>query len=174
MVITSARIWPGADYTRITFESAKPVNYKMTVLSNPDRLVLDLENVSLDASLKSLSDKIQDGDPYIKKVRAANFKPGVVRVVIDLKSEVKPKLSALKPAGDYKHHLMLDVYPLQDPLMALLEPREKPPAEPTVVTPAVTDSDQMASGETPVPVEAVKPAEACRKILPPKRRKSTA
>lgn len=164
VAITSARVWPGADYTRITFESAKPVNYKMTVLSNPDRLALDLENVSLDAPLKSLSDKIQDGDPYIKKVRAANFKPGTVRVVIDLKSEVKPKLSALKPAGDYKHRLMLDVYPLQDPLMALLEP--KPQADAAVVAPALPESAQVATSEAPAPVDAAKPAEPPQETPP--------
>lgn len=164
VAITSARIWPGADYTRITFESAKPVSYKMTLLGNPDRLALDLENVSLDAPLKSLSDKIQDGDPYIKKVRAANFKPGTVRVVIDLKSEVKPKLSALKPAGDYKHRLMLDVYPSQDPLMALVEPRSNVQTEPAVQT----DSTQIVSSDSSVPIDAAIPAEPSTEEAPAK------
>ncbi len=125
--ITAARVWPAADYTRITLESPKVIEHKMTVLSNPDRLVLDLQNVELGAALKTLSGKILSSDPYIKQVRAANFKPGVVRVVIDLKGEVKPSLFALPPTGEYKNRLVLDVYPAQDPLMAMLQEKDKAP-----------------------------------------------
>lgn len=125
IAVTSARVWPAADYTRITLESPQPITYKMISLKDPERLVLDLENVELGAALKSVSDKILSSDPYIKQVRVANFKPGVVRLVVDLKTEIKPSLFALPPAGEYKHRLVLDVYPPQDPLMAMLQDREK-------------------------------------------------
>ena len=54
-------------------------------------------------------------------MRAARNKPGVVRVVLDLKSEVRPQIFPLKPVGDYGHRLVLDLYPVVplDPLMAL-------------------------------------------------------
>jgi N-acetylmuramoyl-L-alanine amidase len=126
ITVTAARVWPAADYTRITLESAKPITHKMMTLKDPDRLVLDLENVELGATLKAVTDKILSSDPYIKQVRVANFKPGVVRLVVDLKSEVKPSLFSLPPAGEYKHRLVLDVYPPQDPLMAMLQDREQP------------------------------------------------
>ncbi|MCX7627518.1 MAG: N-acetylmuramoyl-L-alanine amidase [Methylophilaceae bacterium] len=156
VAITSARVWPGPDYTRITFESARPIDYKMMVLTNPDRIALDLQNVTLSAPLKALADKIEGSDPYIKKVRAANFKPGVVRVVVELKGEASPKLSALKPAGEYKYRLMLDVYPLHDPLMALLQKKDTPSPEVQPTTPVmpepvagdgeiITQSSQMPS-----------------------------
>ena len=140
--VTSARVWPASDYTRITLEAAKPIAHKMTMLQNPDRLVLDLQGVELGGALKSLSSKILASDPYIKQVRAANFKPGTVRLVIDLKSEIKPSLFSLPPAGEYKHRLVLDIYPLQDPLMAMLLERDatkkpiepEPPAQPTMAT----------------------------------------
>jgi N-acetylmuramoyl-L-alanine amidase len=148
VAITSARVWPGADYTRITFEAVKPVNHKLMVLSNPDRLVLDLENIELNATLKAIADKVQGGDPYIKKIRAANFKPGVVRVAIELKSEAKPSLFAVKPAGSYKHRLVLDIYPKSDPLMALLEQQAKEKAESGGWTPNETATSQPA----PLPV----------------------
>lgn len=129
IVIAAARVWPGTDYTRITFESATPISHKMTVLQNPDRLVLDLENVELGATIKTLSDKVQGGDPYIKKIRAAYFKPGVVRVVVDLKAETKPSFFALKPAGEYKYRLVLDIYPKLDPLMTMLDQHAKEQGE---------------------------------------------
>jgi N-acetylmuramoyl-L-alanine amidase len=124
--VTAARVWPAADYTRITLESSQPISHKIMTLKDPDRLVLDLENVELGAALKAVSDKILSSDPYIRQVRVANFKPGVVRLVVDLKSEVKPSLFSLPPAGEYKHRLVLDVYPPQDPLMAMLQDRENP------------------------------------------------
>src|SRR5206468_8847191 len=54
------------------------------------------------------------------------FKPGVVRVVLDLKSEVKPQIFTLAPIGEYGHRLVLDIYPIEplDPIVALLQKRE--------------------------------------------------
>lgn len=125
-VITAARVWPAQDYTRLAFEASAPFKYQLLVLKNPDRLVLDIEDVELNSALKSLTDKILSSDPYIKQVRAAKFKPNVVRIVVDLKGEVKSNLFSLPPAGEYKHRLVLDIYPLQDPLMAMLDNRNNP------------------------------------------------
>jgi N-acetylmuramoyl-L-alanine amidase len=124
--ITAARVWPAEDYTRITLESPKPIDQSMIMLKNPDRLVLDLNDVELGSTLKALSDKILTDDPYIKQVRVANFKPGVVRLVIDLKADIKPQIFSLQPAGDYKYRLVLDIYPVVDPLMNMVQQREKP------------------------------------------------
>jgi len=160
-VVIAARVWPAEDYTRITLESAKPISHKMVMLKNPDRLVLDLEDVELDATLKTLSDKILSSDPYIKQVRAAQFKPGVVRVVIDLKAEIKPNIFSLPPVGEYKNRLVLDIYPTLDPLMAMLERREKSAiggSKPGLSTASPTPSQQSASPKIivePIP-EAVK------------------
>jgi len=122
--VTAARVWPAQDYTRITLEAGSPIVYKMTLLKNPDRVVVDIENIELNQVLKSLSDKILASDPYIAQVRVAKFKPTVVRLVVDLKTEVKPAMFTLPPAGDYKHRLVLDIYPVKDPLMAMLAERD--------------------------------------------------
>ena len=118
--ITAARVWPAQDYTRIAFEADQPIKYQLLILQNPDRLVIDMEDVQLTDVLKSLAGKVLSSDPYVKQVRAGLFKPNVVRLVVDLKGEVKSNLFALPPAGDYKHRLVLDIYPLQDDLMAML------------------------------------------------------
>lgn len=118
--ISAARVWPAQDYTRIALESDAPIKHQLIVLKNPDRLVLDIENIELNNTLRTLSDKILSGDPYIKQVRIAQFKTNVVRVAIDLKGEVRPNIFALMPAGEYKYRLVLDIYPLQDELMAML------------------------------------------------------
>lgn len=155
--VVAARVWPGSDYTRITFETSKAVEYKMTELDNPLRLVLDINDVALNNPLKSLVDKVQGGDPYIKKIRTGIFKPGTVRVVVDLKTAIKPKLFQLKPAGDYKYRLVLDIYPQQDPLMALIEAAK--PASAAIEKPAekAPEAQPEAPGGWSPPEQSGKP-----------------
>jgi len=97
--------------------------HELKVMKNPDRLVLDLEDVELNAELTDLPQRVLPNDPYVRAIRVALYRPGVVRVVLDLKTEVNPQLFALKPVGDYGHRVVLDLYPLTppDPLMALLQ-----------------------------------------------------
>lgn len=159
--ITAARVWPAQDYTRIAMESSAPIKYQLLILKNPDRLVLDIEDVELTPVLKALSEKIIEGDPYIKQVRVGKFKPGVVRIAVDLKGEVKSNLFALTPAGDYKHRLVLDIYPLQDELMAMLDKKggdstQKPviePLPPSTEAPADSTTEPAIEPATESPVE---------------------
>jgi N-acetylmuramoyl-L-alanine amidase len=91
--------------------------------------VLDLEGVELGTALAELDGKVATGDPYIEKLRVGRNRPGVVRLVLDLKAEVKPQVFTLKPVAEYGHRLVLDLYPLvaPDPLAALIEQSEKAP-----------------------------------------------
>ena len=131
--ILAVRVWPARDYTRVTLEHDQAIKYSHLLVKDPERLVLDLEGVEFNSVLQTLPSKILDSDPYIKLIRAGRNKPGVVRLVIELKGEVKPQVFSLKPVGEYGHRLVLDLYPAEpiDPLMALLEKTGEPPkAEP--------------------------------------------
>lgn len=123
ITVSAARVWPAQDYTRLTLESSQAIRHNMFTVNNPQRLVIDLEDVEPGNALDSLTKLIGSDDPYIQSVRVGRFKPGVVRLVLDLKSDVNPQLFDLKPVGDYGYRLVLDVYPAQpvDPLMALLD-----------------------------------------------------
>ena len=124
--VLSVRIWPAADYTRVTLEHDGPLRFTHFTVENPDRLVVDIEGVEFNSVLDSLARKVTTDDPYIKLLRAGRYKPGVVRLVIDLKSKVAPQVFEVKPVGEYAHRLVLDVYPLTpvDPLMSLVEGRK--------------------------------------------------
>ena len=141
--VNSARVWPAQDYTRLTLESKQAIRHNMFTVSNPERLVVDLEDVEPGGALNELPRLVGNDDPYIASVRIGRFKPGVVRLVLDLKSEVKPQLFILKPVGEYGYRLVLDVYPAQplDPLMALLKQPRAPLPEATSAPPA---TDQAA------------------------------
>jgi N-acetylmuramoyl-L-alanine amidase len=127
--IVSTRIWPAKDYTRVTLETKAEIKFQLFSVKDPERLVLDLEGVELGPALAELHGKVALGDPYIDKLRVGRNRPGVVRLVIDLKAEVKPQLFTLKPVGEYGHRLVLDLYPVvaPDPLAALIEAEGKLP-----------------------------------------------
>lgn len=113
----------------MTFETAAPLRHDLLLVGNPRRLVVDLEDIDLSSVQQNLANKVLPNDPYIANARVGQFKPGVVRVVLDLKAEVKPQIFALAPIGDYGNRLVLDIYPAQpiDPLMALLQKPEPTP-----------------------------------------------
>ena len=124
--VLAVRVWPAADYTRVTLESDAAVKFSQFTVKNPERLVVDLEGVELNGVLEGLSGKIAGDDPYIKLLRAGRFKPGVIRLVMELKTEVAPQVFVLAPVGEYGHRLVLDVYPANapDPLLALIDKKE--------------------------------------------------
>lgn len=125
--IIAVRIWPAEDYTRVTLEHDAPLKFNHFTVENPDRLVVDIEGVEFNSVLESLAGKVAEHDPYIKLLRAGRFKPGVVRLVMELKTKVKPQVFSLIPVAEYGHRLVLDVYPENpvDPLMALLQGRQE-------------------------------------------------
>jgi len=151
--IIATRIWPAQDYTRLTLESKQAIRHNMFFVTNPDRLVIDLDEVDINDALNHLAGKIANNDPYIKSVRVGRFKPGVVRLVLDLKTQVKPQLFDLNPVGEYGNRLVLDIYPSHpsDPLMALFEPNTATPAS----QPANTGSPTPLTENFPPPNDII-------------------
>ncbi len=144
--IASARVWPAQEYTRLTLESESPIAYNVFTVGTPARLVLDLEDVEFNAVLEQLPARISPADPYVRGVRIGRFKPGVVRLVLDLKKQAKPQVFVLKPVGEYGHRLVLDVYPAEpvDPLLALLDTKEPPAAPAATEKPPTSPTDFAA------------------------------
>jgi len=169
--VTSTRVWPAQDYTRIALESAAPLRHQLLQLKNPDRVVLDLEDVAVTPALEELAGKVGANDPYVKSVRIGRFKPGVVRLVFDLKSEAKPEVFTLRPIAEYGNRLVLDIYPAQavDPLLALLE-KTQAAQTPTDSAPApapTAPSKPAEAGATAPPVETVRPTPGKPVMRPP-------
>jgi N-acetylmuramoyl-L-alanine amidase len=126
--IASARVWPAQEYTRLILEGPTPIAHQLLTLKDPHRIVLDLDGVELTDELAQLSSRVQPGDPYIAGIRFGKKAPDVLRLVIDLRSEVAPQLFALKPVAEFGHRVVLDLYPVNpvDPMMALLDEGRAP------------------------------------------------
>lgn len=121
--ILGVRIWPAEDYTRITIESDKALPITQQLLTNPDRLVVDVQGMELNSTLKDLVAKVKPNDPYVSQIRVGQFQPGTVRLVFDLKEPIKPQLFTLDPIAEYQYRMVLDLYPATppDPLMELVK-----------------------------------------------------
>jgi N-acetylmuramoyl-L-alanine amidase len=121
--ILAVRVWPADDYTRVTLENDTNLKTRHFIIKNPERLVVDIEGIDLNPTLKSLVAKVHSNDPYIKQIRVGQNQPNVVRLVFDLKEEVNPQVFTLAPVGEYQHRLVFDLYPVNppDPIAALIE-----------------------------------------------------
>ncbi len=108
--VRATRLWPSPEYSRITLELNEPVPHRYFSLDGPARLVLDLEGVEA-SQLAGIASLLSADDPYIAGLRVGSPRTGVARLVVELKTDVKPQVFTLKPMGDYGHRLVLDLYP---------------------------------------------------------------
>ncbi|MGV0986170.1 MAG: N-acetylmuramoyl-L-alanine amidase [Limnohabitans sp.] len=140
----AVRIWPAADYSRVTLESDKPLQTRQTFIASPPRLAVDIEGMELNPALRELVGKVQATDPNIAGIRVGQFSPNVVRLVIDLKRPIAPQVFTLPPVASYANRLVLDLYPTQavDPLEQLIQERTST-ATSTLPTPAAPSADPL-------------------------------
>lgn len=131
--MVAIRIWPSSTYSRVTLESSTPLKYRQFALSNPERVVVDIDNIHLNPVLKSVGNLVRSDDPYIRNARVGQFDKNTVRLVLELKQNVTPKVFTLDPVAGIRNRLVLDLYPASasskqyedDPLLALLEDYNK-------------------------------------------------
>jgi len=192
--ILAVRVWPAADYTRVTIESDARLHSQQLVVGSPPRLAVDIEGIDLNPELRDLVGKIKPGDPYINGLRVGQNAPKVVRIVFDLKQAVVPQVFSLAPIAAYKHRLVLDLYPEKaiDPMEALITERlrEAPrgsgagsnngavASAPSVPPPAAPSSGLAPDGGPPILVRpspnVPAPRPAPGSIAPPVRPPATA
>ena len=129
--IVAVRVWPAADYTRVTIESDAALAAKHSLFAGPDRVVIDVDGLELSPQLRDLVGKVRGDDPFIAGVRVGQNQPRVVRLVIDLKQTVAPQVFTLVPVAPYQHRLVFDLYPTQarDPLLELIREKERAEAQ---------------------------------------------
>ena len=128
--ILAVRMWPSPDYTRLTIESDLVLQGRHHLLDEgPRRLVIDIDDLTLDDTLRDVVRQVRADDPYVADVRVTQLQPGTVRVEVALKQPIEPQQFALQPVPPYRHRLVFDLRPTvePDPLLALV--REKEAAE---------------------------------------------
>ncbi|MGC1453999.1 MAG: N-acetylmuramoyl-L-alanine amidase [Nitrospirota bacterium] len=125
--VTGIRHWSEGAYTRIVIDQTSTIAFQARELKNPDRLVFDLFNARVGKSMSKEPLPINDG--ILKQVRASQYAPNVVRVVLDLASI---KSYAPFPLHD-PERLVIDVTgeggKSTEPRVASADTGTQPPAE---------------------------------------------
>ena len=143
--INGIRLWRAPDHTRVVLDLDSPVQHSLSLLSQPTRVVIDIPNVQLKASLQNLP---LENTP-ITAIRSSQSGTGV-RLVLDLKSNVKPNSFALKRVGSMHDRLVIDLYdesatassqsiaPVAPVTQIATNSNAKPAVTPTTATPTAT------------------------------------
>lgn len=160
--MVDVRMWPAKEYTRVTLEHDQPIKFRYFVVRSPKpiRLVVDIENLQLTARLQKMISAVSPKDPFVKAIRIGQFSPKVVRLVMDLKTDVRPEVFSLKPVASYKHRLIFDIYPTNaevDPIAGVLAGLED-------------QKDTKPSAQLPKPEAKKEPPKAVARQAQPKKK----
>lgn len=104
--VESVRLWRAPDKTRLVFDLSSAVDHQLITLDNPDRLVIDIADVSLKTALDSLDLRTTS----IAKIRHAVRNKTGLRVVLDLNNKISPKSFSLSANEQYGNRLVIDLY----------------------------------------------------------------
>ncbi len=129
VALNHLRVWQAPDHTRLVFDVSGALEHRVFTLTNPDRIVIDLDNARLQGSLPAVG---TDG-PVLAGLRAGDRGAEGLRIVLDLKRPAQPRSFVLKPYGQYGHRLVVD---LHDAVVAEAAPSTAPALTPVVPVPA--------------------------------------
>lgn len=187
--LIDVRMWPSDEYTRVTIEHDTPLDFKYFFLrtSSPLRLVVDIKGLALTPQLRQQIESVKANDPYIDAIRIGQYQPDTLRLVMELKQDVRPDVFQLKPVANYHYRLVFDIYPAvpKDPISRLLagelSDTSKTTDDPlgsliaelsekqTEETPA---SETTAARETQTPAKPKKPVQKPGKSRPTPKKKT--
>ncbi len=110
-VVMSAHIGEHEDRTRLVLELSDPVNLRTFTLANPDRVVVDMPEVSW----KLGAPPQPSGHGAVKSYRYGLFREGNSRMVIDLNRPVTVSDAlVLPPSAGLGYRVVIDLFPAQE------------------------------------------------------------
>ncbi len=104
--VRDVRLWRAPDHTRLVFDLSDEVEYRLFTLSNPERVVIDIERSTLGGDISG----IDFGDSPISGMRSAMRDESTLRMVIDLGAKVEPRSFTLAPNSEQGNRLVVDLY----------------------------------------------------------------
>jgi len=152
-LVTGIRHWSTPDYTRVAIDLEQQVKYEAGRVPGPDRIFFDLHDTRLAPELVGKSFDVDDG--FLHKIRVAQFKRGLTRVVLEV-DEVVEYSAFFLPNPD---RLIIDIHGKQ--------PAAATKAENT--PPLAKSAPRLRSGQAPGGARAPTKTEA-----PPVKTRATA
>jgi N-acetylmuramoyl-L-alanine amidase len=107
--VHDVRLWRAPDHTRIVFDLTGSTEHSLLVLSNPRRIVIDIQDAKLRADLAAL----KLAKTPVTSVRSGVREGNGLRVVLEVNAAVDPRSFALKANEQAGDRLVLDLYDKQ-------------------------------------------------------------
>ena len=150
--VNGVRVWRAPDHTRIVLDLDAPVQHSLTLMDNPQRIVLDLPNSRLVGDITKLP---LDTTP-VMFIRSSVSNKNDLRLVLDLKTKVAPTSFSLKAHGGMHDRLVIDLY---DDIPATAAPAATATAAAPAPAPASTTKPAITQTQPAVqPAPTTKPA----------------
>jgi len=105
--VQNVRTWSGPEGTRVVFELSAAVEHRAFLLSDPDRVVIDLTGSSAADSLRL------EPKGAVTALRTGERPGGELRLVLELNQTAKPKTFLVAPNAEYGYRLVVDLPPTQ-------------------------------------------------------------
>lgn len=139
--IDSVRLHRAPDHTRIVFDLPASVTHSLDKLSNPDRIVLDLHQATLDFDFSNLD----YANSPVLNIRVGKH-ADKTRVVFDMKDALRTRTALLKPIEPHGWRLVLDFLDNEAPVRSATP---APTTQPTRKEIMVVAIDAGHGGEDP-------------------------
>jgi N-acetylmuramoyl-L-alanine amidase len=148
-LVSDIRFWSSQDYTRVVIQLNREVAFQKEILSEPHRLYIDFDSAKLKPELATTYNV---NDLFIKQIRAAENRPGVVRVVLDFDKIHQHTVFALydpyRIVLDFRGSARSVKTPESPPRRSAAAPQTSPPApRPALQPPIVPPSGTGAKGD---------------------------
>jgi len=104
--VSGFRVWADPAKTRAVLDLDRKTAYQLFTLKNPHRVVVDLQDSSIDIPLEL----DQEHAGVITGVRYGQPDKDTLRVVFDLSEGVELKSFLLDPTAQYSHRLVIDLF----------------------------------------------------------------
>jgi N-acetylmuramoyl-L-alanine amidase len=102
--VRDVRLWAGPDSTRVVVDLSGSAQHSLSVLHNPERVVLDVPGARVGQRARTPA-----GAGAVKQVRMSRSSSGNLRVVLDLSRPTQAKSFLTKPNAHYGYRLVIDL-----------------------------------------------------------------
>lgn len=143
--VHAVRVGLAPDHVRLVLESSEPIQAHVVQSLQPGALVIDLDDVALDAVMATLAQKIGSHNPYLKSVTISHDATGGTRMELIPLVPVTPQIFNLKPGGGHGNRMVVDIYPDQ------FTPRSSRARAETAVPAVVTPGESGTASATAAP-----------------------
>ena len=140
--VQGVRLWRAPDHTRLVFDLSGRPEHSLSVVGNPERVIIDLGNSRLQGTLQT----VDLAATPIQRIRSGLRGESDLRIVLDMQNSVRPESFLLGPSGDYGNRLVVDLY----------DQRSRGSSAPAELPADTAPSARETSGASPVTAPEIK------------------